>query len=237
MSHPTTKPVKSALGRSVRPGILKYSVAWFLGALSALFIAAPFVDRLPTAQILEPLLFTVVLTFAVLAVGGRRHVLHVATMLVIPTLTLKWLTHLMPGLVPPEAFYLGAAAFITYVTTHLMLFVLRAKRVNSEVLCAGIAVYLLISLLWASFYLILVRFEPNAFQFTVGPPKSGRFEGFNVLYFSLVALNTSAFGDIVPATPLARMVAMVETTVGVFYLAVLISRLVSLYAPQTRETP
>jgi uncharacterized membrane protein len=53
--------------------------------------------------------------------------------------------------------------------------------------------------------------------------------GFEALYFSFGAL-TNYYGDIIPVSNAARMLALTEGIIGMFYVAVLIARLVSLYA-------
>ncbi len=57
--------------------------------------------------------------------------------------------------------------------------------------------------------------------------------GFTSLYFSFITLSTVGYGDIVPASEVARMLAMVEAMFGMFYMAMLVARLVSLYSPKT----
>jgi hypothetical protein len=40
------------------------------------------------------------------------------------------------------------------------------------------------------------------------------------------------YGDVLPVAPVARMLAMVEAMTGVFFVSVLIARLVSLYTTE-----
>jgi voltage-gated potassium channel Kch len=49
------------------------------------------------------------------------------------------------------------------------------------------------------------------------------------LYFSFVTLTTLGYGDIVPATPLARMLTVLEAATGVLYIAITVARLVAAY--------
>jgi uncharacterized membrane protein len=65
--------------------------------------------------------------------------------------------------------------------------------------------------------------EPGSFIF----PDRNDFPGF--LYFSLATLTTLGYGDITPVTTLARTSATLEAVTGVFYSAVLVARLVSMY--------
>lgn len=49
------------------------------------------------------------------------------------------------------------------------------------------------------------------------------------LYFSFVTLTTLGYGDIVPATPLARILAVLEAATGVLYIAITVARLIAAY--------
>jgi uncharacterized membrane protein len=96
------------------------------------------------------------------------------------------------------------------------------------VLCAGISAYLLLGLLWALAYILVGSLSPDAFRFTTGPPDSRSMEGFNAFYFSFVTLSTIGFGDIAPVSNVARMLVVMEAITGLFYMAILIARLVSM---------
>jgi hypothetical protein len=113
---------------------------------------------------------------------------------------------------------------------HLFSFIFRAPRIDSEVLCASVAAYLLLGLLWAFAYILVYRLVPDAFAFTDASAVNRSLEGFNSLYFSITTLSATGFGDIIPVSGLARILAMTEAIVGLFYMALLISRLVGLYA-------
>ncbi len=215
----------------VRPGVREHSVAWFLGALVALFMIAPYIETMPNGAIVQSVLFTVVLSSAVLAVGSRKWVLVVALVLVVPTLAARWLNHVVPTVVVPEVFMVGGLLFSAFVSAHLLVFVLRAPRVSSEVLCAGVATYLMLGLIFTFMYLVVGQLDPHAFTCTLSAGPDNTMHGFNVLYYSLVSMNGAAFGDFMPVSGTARMLGMVQTTVGLFYMALMISRLVSLYAP------
>ena len=69
-------------------------------------------------------------------------------------------------------------------------------------------------------------------------------DGFTATYFSFATLTTIGYGDIIPASKAARMLAVLEAMTGIFYIAVVISRLVALYssrpeppAPPERPAP
>ena len=72
-----------------------------------------------------------------------------------------------------------------------------------------------------------------SFVFTVGLVSSRSMNNFNALYFSFTTLSTVGYGDIVPVSGIARMLAMVEAVFGMFYVTLLIARLVSLYSSKS----
>jgi hypothetical protein len=62
-------------------------------------------------------------------------------------------------------------------------------------------------------------------------------DGFHALYFSFIALCTVGYGDVIPVSKPAPMFAVLEAVAGLFYVAVLISRLVSVYSSTPPGSP
>ena len=73
---------------------------------------------------------------------------------------------------------------------------------------------------------MLETLSPGSFT-NVGPMETITSNQF--LYYSLTTITTLGYGDITPATPFARIWSTMEAVTGVFYMAVLVARLVSLY--------
>jgi hypothetical protein len=103
---------------------------------------------------------------------------------------------------------------------------LRPGPVTRRRLEGGIAAYLLLGVIWAFAYALVERLVPAAFSGPVGPGDAPR----TWFYFSFATLTTVGYGDVLPVHPVARSLAMLEAVVGPLYLAILISRLVSLTA-------
>jgi hypothetical protein len=110
--------------------------------------------------------------------------------------------------------------------------------VDANVLCAGISGFLITGLAWAPAYLAVARLNPAAFNLPV-PPGGGTavMDSFSAFYFSFITLCTVGYGDIAPVSKVARMLALLEAITGLFYMAVLISRLVSLHASSQSAPP
>jgi len=217
-------------GRTTQEGVRRFSVAHFLIALVLWLVCFPFVARLEYGILIDGSLMTLVLLSAVLAVGGRRSTLLAAAVLVMPALATTWIDRFRPGLIPKEITLLAAVVFLIFLIAHLLRFILRAPRVNAEVLCAAVATYLVIAMFWAFAYVLVAGLVPQSFDFTAKGDPRRSMAGFEALYFSFCTLTTVGYGDIIPVSNVARMLAMMEATTGVLYVAVLIARLVGHYS-------
>ena len=56
-----------------------------------------------------------------------------------------------------------------------------------------------------------------------------------MMYYSFVTLTTLGYGDIYPVSDAARILGMLEATLGQLYLVILVARLVGLYTSQQME--
>ena len=222
-------PVSTWRRKLPEVGLFRNSVALFLVALVLFIVGMPFAQRLDDPGLLEGPLLTAVLICGVLAVGGRRKSLLLASGLAIPGLAARWLRHYWPDPALQTIALILAILLFVLVTVQLLRFILRAPRVDSEVLSAGVATYLVLGLMWTLLYLVVAQFDPRAFTLAASAPSGPSFDGFNALYFSFVTLTTMGYGDISPVAPVARMLAILEAVTGVLYLSVLIARLVTLY--------
>jgi hypothetical protein len=215
----------------------RFSAIELLIALALLLFSFPFVARLKVGDLVLSILFTLVLVSGVLAIAGRGPILTVATLLALPTLAGRWINHYRPDLLPPEVFLIGGILFMLFVISNLLLFILRAPSVNIEVLCASIAAYLLLGLLWTLAYWLVAELIPGAFAFNTASTAETSMNGFNAVYFSFVTLSTVGYGDITPVSSVARMLAAMEAITGLLYVAVLIARLVAIHAaPKSHDS-
>jgi len=215
----------------------RFSTVQLLIALAALLICAPFVEELEGGHLILSVLFSLVLLAAVFAVADRKRTLAIALVLAVPAITARWVSYFRPDLLHPSVFLLCALLLLAFVIWHLLHFVLHAPLVTVDVLCASIAAYLMLGLMWTVAYWLVDQLTPGgAFYFTTKTaPQS--IDGFTGFYFSFITLSTVGYGDITPVSRAARLLAAMEAMTGLLYVAILIARLVSLYSgPKSDQT-
>ena len=197
-----------------------------LVSLVALLLVAPQVDGLFLPAYVVTILFALVLFAALNATAGAgwQRVLPTALGLAWITLSVWNTTVGSPG--AELGSQLVFIVFASFIITLLIRRIVSADRVNFEVVCASPSVYLLIAIAWAVSYDVMETLSPGSFAASREVSEIG-FAGF--MYFSLTTITTLGYGDITPVRATAGIWATLEAVTGVFFMAILVARLVSLY--------
>lgn len=206
----------------------RYSGQIFLfGSLMSYLLVHPLIDGLTNQDIILNVVLSIVLVASVFATrhGGWRAAF--ALVLGIPPMVMSWYHLVASATTLHLSSDLLRIIFNLCIIYWLLCYILKARQVSRDVILAAISAYLLIGCCFGGIYDVVNRLQPGAFAFNV-PPLDCMSES-HFLFFSLVTLTTVGYGDITPLTPLSRSLASLEAMIGVLYLAILISRLVSLY--------
>ena len=182
-------------------------------------------------------LFIVLLLSALPAIGSTRGRL-IAAGTVAGLLVVLVMLHIFTGMRGPGiAFQVIMVLFLFYVVFVTFKYLFRKQRVTIDTINAALSVYLLLGVVWAFAYSLVDILEPGSFKsalFDEGVEfmRFGTDRSFYPLYYSLVTLTTLGYGDIVPVSRAASMLAVLEAMTGQVYLAVLVARLVGLHVAQ-----
>ena len=199
-----------------------------------LFVYAPLQQMLDwDSPLAGRILFGLVLAAGAYASLGNRTQLTLVFVLGLPPFALVWVEALVPAVsnVPGLAL---ATVFLIYTTGTILRAIMTTANVTSDTIAGGIAIYLLVAVIFALLYSIVGSYDPDAFAFPEGialprDPHAASKEGSVLLYFSLVTISSLGYGDVVPNSPIARSLAGAEATFGQVYLTVLVARLVGLH--------
>lgn len=118
-------------------------------------------------------------------------------------------------------------AIALFAALRALRFSLSSVRVDAEHLCAALSAYLLAGVFLGVTYSAVEHFAPGSLLVGGAPLQSGLALADGI-YFSFVTLATLGYGDVVPASAVARGLAVFEAIFGQLFLAVMVGRLVSL---------
>jgi hypothetical protein len=117
------------------------------------------------------------------------------------------------------------AAFFALTAARLFSYLQNSRSISRGDLYTAVSIYLLLGATWAALYGVMETLHPGSFQLGSHPTDRQS----DLLYFSLITLSTVGYGDIVPLTGEARMLAALEGVTGVLYIAITVATLVSAY--------
>jgi uncharacterized membrane protein len=100
---------------------------------------------------------------------------------------------------------------------------------NSETIFGALCVYLLVGFSFASVYGMLGLSHANAFYLDPRTNVHTTPDRFDFIYYSFSTMTSLGAAGIIPVSPQARAVTVVEAIFGVLYLAVLVARLIGTY--------
>jgi hypothetical protein len=123
------------------------------------------------------------------------------------------------------------AAFFGLTAAGLFSHLRNSRSVARAQLYTAVNIYLLLGLLWATLYLTIDVLSPGSIQ--IGSDPADR--QTELLYFSLVTLSTIGYGDIVPLSGEARILAALEGVTGVLYIAITVALLVGRFRSEMSD--
>ncbi|WP_039963746.1 potassium channel family protein [Rhodopirellula europaea] len=109
--------------------------------------------------------------------------------------------------------------------------------IDANRIIGAVSIYFLLGLLWAFLYTLVELIEPGAFSFPVvesDSPQNTRLIS-EFIYFSNVTLTTLGYGDVVPLSRPAKMMAVMQAMIGQLYVAIVIARMIGMQVSQRRE--
>lgn len=139
----------------------------------------------------------------------------------------------LPGLAVTELALTGVCYALIICVVAMMVY--GEGPVTGHRIRGAIALYLLIAALFAIAYALLETVSPGAFRFPDYWQQERSDLNYVLAYFSFVTMTTVGYGDVTAVHPLARSLVMFEALIGQLYPAILIARLVTLYAESNRS--
>lgn len=201
-----------------------------LATLILVYLFSPFLADRSIGSLIMSLIFLGGIVVVVHQIQKSRWTLRLHIGLLSFGLTMKTLSNIT--LASPQVSFifgmLSALIFLAFLSLSIYLILWEltfSERITPDIIKGGICVYFLIGFLWSVLYDIIFSFDADSIH--------ASFKAINrsdLIYFSFTTLTTTGYGDIIPVSQVARVLANLEGMIGVMYPAVFIARLVSLHS-------
>ena len=111
-----------------------------------------------------------------------------------------------------------------YAALSMLAYMLQDEQVTTDELFAIPAVFTLLAWAFAFLFVVVQALDPGGFN----PDGMGTRSWMELLFLSFTTLSSTGLSDITPISGHARSVVMLEQVAGVFYIAMVVTRLVAL---------
>jgi hypothetical protein len=175
----------------------------------------------------------VIVLLTVWAVTFDRHLLVLVVVLAIPSI----LQHLLHEQGRGNLLFINrllSIGFDLLIITIIARHIFKTNEPNAETIFGALSIYLLLGFAFASIYSALAARVQGAFYLTPALNLHSTMDRFDFIYFSFGTLTALGTPGIAAVAPAARSTSLLETILGVLYMAVLISRLINAY--RSRKT-
>ncbi|HZP45519.1 MAG TPA: potassium channel family protein [Candidatus Binataceae bacterium] len=200
------------------------SLSLLLALLIINILIIPMVQFVTWGRFLARSILSLLFISGLMATVVRRRTMMAAVVIILAALLIGYKDILRPTLALNLLNDSISLVFVTVVIFLILRQVNRTGPITSRRIQGSIAAYLLIGVLWAIAYDMVESIAPGSFRIVLstGPrlPQLG--------YFSFTTLATLGLGDILPVSPLARSLVVLEALIGQLFPVILIARLVAM---------
>jgi hypothetical protein len=125
---------------------------------------------------------------------------------------------------------------LALLATGIVRFVYRSRRLTIDGIFATMVAYLIVALAFAQVYLLIVGGDPQSFVLPVpAAERTHQLLHIDMVYYSLITQCSVGYGDVLPRSDTARMIAAIQAVIGQFYMAVVVAIFVGMYAERGRD--
>ena len=188
-------------------------------------LAWPFLEHSTAGRAILGVIGMVAVAAAVYAVRRTPILSHVVIFLGAPAMVFTLLEALKPQ---TDWIVLTSAGlhapFYLYVSYAMLRYLFHDDIVTRDELFATGAAFTVVAWAFAYIYSAAQVIWPGCFTSAVGEEQSW----FELLFLSFTSLTSTGLSDVVPVEPHARSLVMLEEVAGVFYVALVVARMVGL---------
>lgn len=176
----------------------------------------------------------VILILALRAARSSGNESRLGYVLLGPAIVLNALVAFWPNHLAILLSLLAQCAFHTFIIVCLLRYILSDDNMTLDELYAAASLYVLMAFAFSFLIAAIEQLAPGSFYINPANNPDGLVGWWDLVYFSFTCLTSVGFGEITPVSDYARSVVMIEQMSGVLFLAIVISRLISMHNGRAR---
>jgi Ion channel len=210
----------------------RYRSELLLCLLIAEMMASPLADSNPDFGGILALFILLILLVAVSYMANKKPIRRV----VMPLAGVWFMARVFEAFGDSHQIYAHLAPVAGLALSCAMLWAIfdrfnSVPQITRSVIAEAFIGYLILAIAFFQVFWILNQSLDHAFNQVIPVSQTS-----TLLYFSMITLSTVGYGQLAPINPYVRLVAAFESMIGIFYVAVVVARLVSSYRPQRHRS-
>lgn len=195
----------------------------------------PWMESIPGGQAILAAFGVLVLGVALRVVRATPWTTWVGFVLAILVVLLSLISAISPNRALTAATAAMEATFYFYATGSLIAYMMQDHVATTDEFFAAGATFTLLAWAFAYTFVLCQALIPGSFTAPVDP--QGTRTWMELLYLSVAVLSSVGLSDILPASSVARSLVMFESFAGIMYIALVVSRLISLNVAARNQRP
>lgn len=200
----------------------------FLFLLASL-VLYPFAENSRSGYIVFRFVGSAIILLSVYAISFRRSLVVLGLVLAIPRIIQHFLTFRADAGALVILTIGLSFAFDAFIIVVMLRRVYLNDRPTAETIFGALSIYLLMGYSFASIYGIVATLQPHSFYLNPVTNLHSVPNRFDFIYYSFGTMTALGASGITAVSNQARSLTVIQSMLGIFYLAVLISRLMAAY--------
>lgn len=220
----------------ISKGSKRSKFSYLFATQVSLVVLFPYLAKPGLSTVIFRILSALAFVAAVYAVSDKRAQWVTGLFLAGPTAVFNtWITFHSGSSALAVLSLILTLIFLGFTMIVLLRAVLRTESVTLDTIYGALSVYFLMAFVWGIAYMLLETLQPGGLSMDAVRHPNHTADWFDCMFYSFVTLTSLGYGDMVPVSAQCRSLSILEAVSGIMYVAVLVARLVGLYAAKKPE--
>lgn len=220
----------------VNKALQGYKYLFLLILLLCLLTLHPLLEYHPLTREIFSMMVSALLLTSILFLTRQRRWMYFGFLFAMSEVACIWWHYFSRDLLSEVFKFIFFVLFHLYAIVCVYQDLANTRQITADEVRGAICLYIFIGATWSAVYYLLEMLAPGSFHVTTYGQIDQHITWYDLLYFSFTTLSSVGYGDITAVAPVARALAIFESIAGIFYVAVIVAKMVSQFI-QASQSP